>query len=42
MTELPDHRIGILYEKYDSWSRSELHLKNIMRYDIFTIDELTQ
>ena len=41
MTELPDHRIGILYEKYDSWSRSELHLKNIMRYDIFTIDELT-
>lgn len=41
MTELPDNRIGILYEKYDSWSRSELHLKNIMRYDIFTIDELT-
>lgn len=40
MTELPDHRIGILYEKYDSWSRNELHLKNIMRYDIFTIDEL--
>lgn len=42
MTELPDHRIGILYEKYDSWSRSELHLKNIMKYDIFTISELTQ
>ena len=41
MTELPDHRIGILYEKYDSWSRSELHLKDIMKYDIFTIDELT-
>ena len=41
MTELPDHRIGILYEKYDSWSRSELHLKNIMKYDIFTIGELT-
>ena len=42
MTELPDHRIGILYEKYDSWSRNELHLKDIMRYDIFTIGELTQ
>lgn len=41
MTELPDHRIGILYEKYDSWSRDELHLKNVMRYDIFTFAELT-
>ena len=42
MTELPDGRIGILYEKYDSWSRNELHLKNIMRYDIYTLAELTQ
>lgn len=42
MTELPDGKIGILYEKYDSWSRDELHLKNIMRYDIFTLDELMQ
>lgn len=41
MTELPNHRIGILYEKYDSWSRNELHLKDIMKYDIFTISELT-
>lgn len=32
----------LLYEKYDSWSRDELHLKNIMRYDIFTLDELMQ
>lgn len=40
MTELPDHRIAILYEKYDSWSRDELHLKDVMRYDIFTINEL--
>ena len=39
MTELPDGSIGLLYEKYDSWSRDELHLKNIMRYDIFTLDE---
>ncbi|MGO5114795.1 sialidase domain-containing protein [Candidatus Avoscillospira sp. LCP25S3_F1] len=42
MTELPDGQIGILYEKYDSWSRDELHLKNIMRYDIFTLSELMQ
>ena len=40
MTELPDGRVGLLYEKYDSWSRDELHLKNIMRYDIFTLSEL--
>lgn len=33
--------IIILYEKYDSWSRNELHLKDIMKYDIFTISELT-
>lgn len=41
MTELPDGRVGILYEKYDSWSRDELHLKNIMRYETYTIEELT-
>lgn len=40
LTELPDHRIGVLYEKYDSWSRDELHLKNIMRFEIYTLDEL--
>lgn len=42
LTELPDNRIGILYEKYDSWSRNELHLKDIMRYEIYTIGELMQ
>lgn len=41
LTELPNHDIGILYEKYDSWSRDELHLKNVMRYESYTIDELT-
>ncbi|MDA3731913.1 exo-alpha-sialidase [Niameybacter massiliensis] len=40
MTELPNGEVGILYEKYDSWSRDELHLKNIMRYERYTIDEL--
>lgn len=40
MTELPNHNIGLLYEKYDSWSRNELHLKDIMHYDEFTLTEL--
>lgn len=40
LTELPDGEIGLLYEKYDSWSRNELHLKNILKYERFNIDEL--
>lgn len=40
LTELPNGEIGLLYEKYDSWSRNELHLKNILKYETFTIDEL--
>lgn len=40
MTELPNGRIGILYEKYDSWSRNELHLKNILKYESYSIDDL--
>lgn len=40
LTELPNGEIGVLYEKYDSWSRNELHLKNILKYETFTIDEL--
>ena len=40
LRELPDGEIGLLYEKYDSWSRNELHLKNILKYERFNIDEL--
>lgn len=42
LTELPSGEIGLLYEKYDSWSRDELHLKNILIYERFTIQELTE
>lgn len=42
LTELPNGDIGLLYEKYDSWSREELHLKNVLKYESFTIKELTQ
>ena len=42
LTELPNGDIGLLYEKYDSWSRNELHLKNILKYETFSINELKQ
>jgi len=42
LTELPDGKIGLLYEKYDSWSRDELHLKDIMKYEIYDLNELVR
>ena len=42
LTELPNHDIGLLYEKYDSWSRDELHLKNIMKFETYSIEEITE
>ena len=42
LSEMPDGQVGIFYEKYDSWSRDELHLKNIMKFEKYTIDELKQ
>lgn len=40
LTELPNGNIGVLYEKYDSWSRGELHLKNILSYEEYEVSEL--
>ena len=40
LTELPTGDLGILYEKYDSWSRSELHLSDTLRYETYTLSEL--
>ncbi|PWZ78218.1 sialidase, partial [Staphylococcus pseudintermedius] len=28
------------YEKYDSWSRNQLHLKNTMKYRVYTFEDL--
>lgn len=42
MTELPNHEIGIFYEKYNSWLREELHLKDVLIYEHYTIEELIQ
>ncbi|WP_210132815.1 exo-alpha-sialidase [Staphylococcus sp. GDH8C126P] len=41
LTELSNHKIGLLYEKYDSWSREELHLKNILKFTTLTITNIT-
>ncbi|MFD1671839.1 sialidase domain-containing protein [Agrilactobacillus yilanensis] len=38
--ELPNHDIGLFYEKFDSWSRNELHMKNVLPYTSLTIDQL--
>lgn len=40
ITELPNHHIGVLFEKYDSWSRNELHLSNVVQYIDLEINDL--
>ena len=40
MTELPNHEIGLMFEKFDSWSRNELHMKNVVPYITFKIVEI--
>ncbi|OEC00116.1 hypothetical protein GY31_21855 [Lysinibacillus sphaericus] len=30
------------YEKYDSWSRNELHLKNVLKFEILTLEDIYQ
>ncbi|WP_161980239.1 sialidase family protein [Streptococcus sp. S784/96/1] len=42
LTELPNHKIGVLFEKYDSWSRSELHLTNVVQYIDLDITDITR
>ena len=40
LTELPNHEIGLMFEKFDSWSRNELHMKNVVPYISFSIEDL--
>lgn len=40
LTELKNGDIGIFYEKYDSWAREEIHLKDVLKFEIYTIEEL--
>ncbi len=41
LSELANGEIGVLYEKYDSWSRDQLHLINVLPFESYTINELT-
>ncbi|WP_238989647.1 sialidase family protein [Staphylococcus sp. MI 10-1553] len=40
LTELPNHDVGLMYEKFDSWSRNELHIKNVVPYVSYKIEDL--
>lgn len=40
LTELPNQHIGLFFEKYDSWSRNELHLSNVVHYVDLEMNEL--
>ena len=40
LTELPNHQIGLIYEKYDSYNPAELHSQDIMKYEELSFSEL--
>ena len=41
LAELPDGNIGVIYEKFDSWARNQLHMIDVMAYETYSIEELT-
>lgn len=41
LSELANGNIGVLYEKYDSWSREQLHLINVLPFETYSISQLT-
>lgn len=40
LSELPNHQIGLMYEKYDSYNPAELHSHDIMKYEELSLSEL--
>ena len=40
LSELPNHQIGLMYEKYDSYNPVELHSQDIMKYEELSLSEL--
>lgn len=42
LTELKNGHIGVLFEKYDSWSREELHLSNVVQYIDLEISDIVK
>lgn len=41
LSQLSDGNIGLFYEGYDSWSREQLHLKNVVVFEKYTMNTLT-
>ena len=39
LEELPNHNVGLFFEKFDSWSRNEMHMKNVTPFISYTLDE---
>lgn len=40
LSELPNHQIGLMYEKYDSYNPAELQSQDIMKYEELSLSEL--
>lgn len=40
LSELPNHQIGLMHEKYDSYNPAELHSQDIMKYEELSLSEL--
>ena len=40
LTETPDGEIALHYENYDSWSRDQLHLKDVLLMQRFDIQDI--
>lgn len=41
LSELANGDIGLLYEKYDSWSRGQLHLIDVLPFETYSVSQLT-
>ena len=40
LTETADNKIALHYENYDSWSRDQLHLKDVLLMQRFDIQDI--
>lgn len=40
LTQLPDHDIGLIFEKYDSYAGGELQARDVMIYEAYSIAEI--
>lgn len=40
LSQLDESNFGLYYEKYDSWSRNELHLENVLRFERYNFEQI--